>query len=51
VNIGVWHGLWTLLILAVFVGIVAYVWSRRRRDHFERAGRIPLDDDEPGVEK
>jgi cbb3-type cytochrome oxidase subunit 3 len=46
-SIGVWHGLWSLLILGSFIGIVAYVWSARRCDHFEQAGRIPLEDDEP----
>ncbi len=44
-DIGTWHGLWSLLILALFIGIVAYVWSGRRKDFYEQAGRIPLHDD------
>jgi cbb3-type cytochrome oxidase subunit 3 len=46
VSIGVWHGLWSLLILVLFIAIVAYVWSGRRREHYERAGRLPLQDDD-----
>lgn len=45
-SIGFLHGLWTFLILVIFIVIVAYVWSGKRRQHFEDAGRIPLDDDD-----
>ena len=46
-SIGVMHGLWSLFILLVFVGIVAWAWSGKRRTYFEEAGRIPfLNDDE-----
>lgn len=45
-GIGFLHGLWTFLILVIFILIVAYVWSGKRRKHFEDAGRIPFDDDE-----
>ena len=38
------HGLWSLLILALFVGIVAFVWSGRRKDYYEQAGRMPLEE-------
>ncbi|MBI1732430.1 MAG: cbb3-type cytochrome c oxidase subunit 3 [Gammaproteobacteria bacterium] len=45
-DIGAWHGLWSLLILGLFIGIVAWVWSGRRKDYYEQAGRIPLQDDD-----
>ena len=39
------HGLWTLLLLLVFVGIVVWAYSGRRKDDFEAAARMPLEDD------
>ena len=46
-SIGVVHGLWSLFILVIFCGIVAWAWSGKRRHYFEEAGRIPfLSDDE-----
>ena len=47
-SIGVWHGIWSLFILVSFIGIVAWVWSGRRKDFYEQAGRIPFEEnDEP----
>jgi cbb3-type cytochrome oxidase subunit 3 len=48
VSIGVWHGLWSLLILGLFIAIVAHVWSGRRRHYYEQAGHIPLRDGDDG---
>ncbi len=39
------HSLWTVLLFLVFLGIVAWAWSRRRREAFEAAARLPLEDD------
>lgn len=41
---GLLHGIWTLLLLLIFVGIVAWVWSSKRKKHFEQAAQIPLQD-------
>lgn len=41
------HGIWTVLLLLVFVGIVLWAWSGRRKRRFEQAARMPLDDDVP----
>lgn len=38
-------GLWTLLLLVAFLGIVVWAFSKKRRKHFENAGRIPLEED------
>lgn len=38
---------WTLLSFVAFVGIVLWAYSGRRRQRFEEAARLPLDDDEP----
>jgi cbb3-type cytochrome oxidase subunit 3 len=37
---------WTTVVLfAVFVGIVLWAWSSARSGAFEAAGRLPLEDD------
>ena len=35
------------MAMAVFVGIVIWAFSRRKKADFERAGRMPIDDDKP----
>ncbi|HEX7044930.1 MAG TPA: CcoQ/FixQ family Cbb3-type cytochrome c oxidase assembly chaperone [Burkholderiales bacterium] len=39
------HGLWTLLLLLIFLGIVLWAWSGRRKPRFEQAARLALDDE------
>lgn len=41
----------TLLSLAVFVGIVAWAWSRKRRTAFDEAARLPLEAREAGSDR
>ncbi len=41
------HSLWTIVLLVLFVGIVAWAWGAGRRERFEHAARMPLEDDEP----
>ncbi|MGF1615638.1 MAG: cbb3-type cytochrome oxidase subunit 3 [Gammaproteobacteria bacterium] len=42
---GTLFGLFTLLLLVTFIGIVAWAFSKKRRKHFEDAGHIPLQED------
>jgi cytochrome c oxidase cbb3-type subunit 4 len=42
----VFHGLWTGALLVIFVGIVVWAWSGKRKRDFDEAARLPLDDDE-----
>ena len=42
---GFLHGLWTATLLAVFVAIVVWAWSGRRRRDFDEAARLPLEED------
>jgi cytochrome c oxidase cbb3-type subunit 4 len=45
------HSIWTAFLLIIFIAIVIWAWSGRRRERFERAARLPLeDDDRPGRE-
>jgi cytochrome c oxidase cbb3-type subunit 4 len=35
----------TLIAFAVFIGIVVWVYSRRNKEDFEAASKLPLDQD------
>ncbi|MBX9812116.1 MAG: CcoQ/FixQ family Cbb3-type cytochrome c oxidase assembly chaperone [Burkholderiales bacterium] len=35
----------TLVLLVVFIGIVAWAWSGKRRQAFDAAARLPFDDE------
>lgn len=41
------HGLWTAVLLVIFIGIVVWAWGRKRKRDFDEAARLPLEDDEP----
>lgn len=42
---GTLQGLATLAALLAFVGVAAWAWSVRRKDRFDAAARMPLEDD------
>jgi len=46
-DIGIVRGLLTAALLALFVGLVAWAWSRHRSSDFAAASRLPLDEVEP----
>ena len=35
----------TVVLLAVFIGIVAWAWSGKRKRAFDAAARLPFDDE------
>ena len=40
---------WTTVVLfAVFIGIVLWAWSSARRGDFDAAARLPIQDDDGG---
>ena len=45
-DIGTLHTIWTVLVLIVFIGIVIWAWSDKRKSYFDEAAQLPLDDDE-----
>ncbi len=45
-NMGLIHSIWTLLLAAIFIGILAWAFSRRRKHSFDEAARMPLEDDD-----
>ena len=48
-DIALFHSLWTVLVLILFVGIVIWAYSGSRRAAFEEAARIPLADDDVDI--
>jgi cytochrome c oxidase cbb3-type subunit 4 len=40
------HGIWTLVLLIIFIGIVAWAYSSRRKSRFDEAARLPLEDND-----
>ena len=41
------QSVWTVIALVIFIGIVVWAFSRRKKADFDRAGRMALDDDKP----
>lgn len=45
-DIALFHSVWTVLLLALFIGIWGWAWSRKRKQTFDAAARLPFADDE-----
>ena len=39
--------LWTVIAFVIFVGIFIWAWSGARKNDFEKAARMAMDDDKP----
>ena len=51
IDSGTASGVMTAILIVVFIGIIAWAYSGRRRHDFEEAARLPLDDeDAPGAD-
>ena len=44
-DIGTFRGLLTALLMLLFVALVIWAYSRRRKEDFDAAARLPLDED------
>ena len=42
---GAWRGIFTIVMFVMFIGIVVWAWSGRRKSGFDEAARLPLDDE------
>ena len=44
------QSIWTVVVLVLFVGIVIWAWSGKRKQRFDEAANIPfMEDDKPSV--
>ena len=41
------HAWWTVLLLVIFIGIVAWAFWPKNKSKLERYGQIPLRNDDP----
>ena len=39
------HSIWTVVVMVIFVGIVIWAYSGKRKERFDEAARLPLEDD------
>jgi cytochrome c oxidase cbb3-type subunit 4 len=44
---GLLRGLFTLFMFVAFIGICFWAYSSRRKEDFDEAANLPLQDDEP----
>ena len=40
------HSFWTVALLILFIGIIIWAFSSRRKQRFDAAARMPLEDDD-----
>jgi cytochrome c oxidase cbb3-type subunit 4 len=45
-DITIFHSYWTLLLLLLFVGIIIWAWSGKRKAGFDELAHLPLEEDE-----
>jgi cbb3-type cytochrome oxidase subunit 3 len=43
---GTWRGIFTLFMVVAFTGIFLWAYSSRRKNDFDEAANLPLEDDE-----
>ena len=44
------QSIWTIVVLVLFVGIVVWAWSGKRKQRFDEAANIPFDEDDAPVD-
>ena len=45
-NFSLIHSIWTVMLFMLFIGIIAWAWSTKRKRGFDEAARLPLEDDD-----
>ena len=45
-NFGFIHSVWTVLLFVLFIGIIVWAWSAKRKRGFDEAARLPLEDED-----
>jgi len=46
VNFSLIHSVWTIVVMVLFVGIVIWAWSSKRKARFDEAANIPFAEDD-----
>jgi cytochrome c oxidase cbb3-type subunit 4 len=45
-NFGLIHSVWTVLLFVLFIGIIVWAWSAKRKSRFDEAARLRLEDED-----
>jgi cytochrome c oxidase cbb3-type subunit IV len=45
-NVTLMHEIWTVVVTVLFIGIVVWAWSGKRKQRFDEAANIPFDHDD-----
>ena len=45
------ESVWTVVVMVVFIGIVLWAWSGKRKQGFDEAANIPFNEDKPASTK
>ena len=40
------QSIWTVVVLVIFVGIVIWAWSGKRKQSFDEAAHLPFDEED-----
>jgi cytochrome c oxidase cbb3-type subunit 4 len=40
------QSIWTVVVMVLFVGIVIWAWSSKRKEHFDEAANLPFSEDD-----
>jgi cytochrome c oxidase cbb3-type subunit 4 len=51
VDSSLFQSIWTVVAFVIFIGIVIWAWSGKRKKRFDNAARMALDDDKAVVEE
>jgi cytochrome c oxidase cbb3-type subunit 4 len=43
------QSVWTVVVAVLFVGIVIWAWSGKRKHQFDEAANLPFDDDDAQI--
>lgn len=50
IDSGTASGIMTAILIVVFIGIILWAYSGKRRRDFDEAARLPFDDEAPGAD-
>jgi cytochrome c oxidase cbb3-type subunit 4 len=44
--VAIFQSVWTIVVMVIFLSVVVWAYSRKRKAEFDEAARLPLDDDD-----
>ncbi|OGT66923.1 MAG: cytochrome-c oxidase [Gammaproteobacteria bacterium RIFCSPLOWO2_02_FULL_47_50] len=48
-DFGFLQGLWTIIVMIFFLGVVVWAWSKKRKKEFDEAAMIPFREDNDDI--